>query len=587
MSRPAIAGRAGGAAAVENRGMWKRFFHTCRVARIPLLTLFVYIVLDVLTSNLLVKIPQVNANFFAGDTSVGSVAAFIGAELASVFLGQIMLYAGHVFRYQTNRNLRNVLWEKILRVKPSYYDCVTPTTLLSRITTDTESLNAFIMDVILGIAFSVYMLFLTLQEMSGISLRASFLLLGFVPLFLLINFVMGRLNLKFQNAARFRMADLTGYLSELMASLPLVKAFNRQNYESKRGRQVIDEYYASSRNLVALDFGRQMVSAIIGILPEIVIIIMGIRLLQDGTVDTAGWYTFYLYAGTLLTFVSGLGTQWESIKGIQGQMNRISEVLFQPEEGVEPYVNEITDAGDISFDDVSFAYGGDAKALEHISFTIPAMQTTALVGYSGAGKSTILKLLERVYDPDSGRILVGGTKLQDIGLDQWRRKIAYVPQNAPMISGTLRENLLYGIRREVSEDEIWTVLKEVRLDAFVRQDPDGLDRQVGAFGGHLSGGQRQKVSVARAILSQPEILILDEPTASLDPISAADVADAVAALRHTMTIVMIAHQPRVLRDTDHVVVLDRDHTAIEGTGADLLETNAFYRELMGREAAVL
>ena len=156
-----------------------------------------------------------------------------------------------------------------------------------------------------------------------------------------------------------------------------------------------------------------------------------------------------------------------------------------------------------------------------------------------------------------------------------------------MISGTLRENLLYGIRREVSEDEIWTVLKEVRLDAFVRQDPDGLDRQVGAFGGHLSGGQRQKVSVARAILSKPEILILDEPTASLDPISAADVADAVAALRHTMTVIMIAHQPRVLRDTDHVVVLDRDHTATEGTGADLLETNAFYGELMGREAAVL
>lgn len=566
-------------AKIESRGIWKRFFHTCRVAKIPYLLLAVYILLNVGESLLLVRIPQINANFFAGDASVQSISMFIGAELLSTVVVQIVLYVNHLFRAKTNRNLRNVLWGKILRLKPKYYDRVSANTLLSRITVDTDSLNAFILDVVLQIVFQIYMLFLTIREMSGISLKASFLLLAFVPLSLLLSFIMGRLNLKFQNAMKFKLSDLTGYLSELLSSLPVVKAFNRQSYESRRGKKVIDEYYTAQRNTIFLDIGQQIVGAAFGVLPEIVVILLGVRMLRDSTLTPAGWYTFYLYSGTLLSFVSGLGGLFEQTKSIQGQLNKVSDVLFEEEEGLECYVKEAVASGDIVFDKVSFSYGS-TQALKDISFTIPEKQTTALVGYSGAGKSTVLKLLERVYDPDEGRILLRGSELKDYDLRAWREKIAFVNQSAPMISGTIRENILYGVKREVSDAQIMEAAKLVYADQFIESCPNGLDQQVGQFGSKLSGGQRQKISIARAILSQAEYLILDEPTASLDILSADEVAQAIENLRGKTTIIMIAHQSRVIRAADHIIVMEKDHSAVEGVDGDLRLTNEFYAELV-------
>ena len=162
---------------IENRGIWKRFFHTCAVARIPYLMLALYIVANIGQSQLLVRIPQISANFFAGDASVESISMFIGAELAVTVVVQIVLYVNQMFRAKTNRNLRNVLWGKILRLKPKYYDRVSANTLLSRITIDTDSLNAFILDVVLQVVFNIYTLYLTIHEMSSISLNASFLLI--------------------------------------------------------------------------------------------------------------------------------------------------------------------------------------------------------------------------------------------------------------------------------------------------------------------------------------------------------------------------------------------------------------------------
>lgn len=564
---------------IEHKGMWKRFFYTCRIARIPYGTLLVYIALSTLWSTIAVYVPQVNANFFTGDASVESIALFLGVELGTTVLLQFKLYLDHVFRAKTNRNLRNVLWGKILRLKPSYYDKVSANTLLSRITVDTDSLNAFIMDVVLALVFQIYLLTLTIKEMSGISMQAAIWMLAFVPLSLLISFTMGRFNLKFQNDLKFKMSNLTNYLSELVASLPVVKAFNQQQYETRRGKKVIDEAYTAQRNTIGLDVGKQIVGTLFGALPEIAIIMIGVRMLRDSTLTPAGWYTFYIYSGALLSFVNGLGSLWEQTKSIQGQLNKVTEVLYETEEGIEAYVKEAVESGDIVFDNVSFSYG-ETQALNQVSFTIPKNQTTALVGYSGSGKSTVLKLLERVYDPDAGRILLCGSQLKDYDLKAWRSQLAIVSQSAPMISGTIRENILYGIKREVSDKEIMAAAKLVYIDEFIESCPDGLDHQVGQFGSKLSGGQRQKISIARAILMGSEYLILDEPTASLDILSAEEVADAIDNLKHKKTIIMIAHQPRVIRNADHVIVLDKDHSAIEGCDKDLMYTNEFYTQLM-------
>lgn len=578
---PAIESRSGDVtrSRIENKGIWKRFFHLCKVARIPYLTLLLYIVLEAAYSAFIIYVPEVNADFFTGDASVRSVSMFLLVELASMAAGQVTLYVAHVFRAKTNRNLRNALWGKILRLKPKYFDQVSANTLLSRITVDADSLNSFVMDIILSIFFSVYSLVLTIKEMSDISMQAAIRLLALVPVFLLLSFIRGRLNLRFENDAKFKLSDLTDYLSELVASLPIIKSLNRQAYESRRGRAVIDGQYRAQRNLIWMDVLLQIISTPIGMLPDIFIILMGVKMLQNSTLTPAGWYVFYIYAGSLVGFVSNLGSFWAQGKAVQGQLNKVSDVLSEEEESLGPYIKEAVESGDIVFDHVTFSYGG-TPALDDVSFTIPKGHATALVGYSGAGKSTVLKLLERIYEPDQGRILLCGNQLKDYDIREWRSRIAFVTQNSPMISGTIRENVLYGIRREVSDREIMEAAKMVYVDQFIESCPDGLDHQVGQFGSRLSGGQRQKLSIVRAILARPDYLVLDEPTASLDVISTEEVARAVQNLRSEATVILVAHQADIIRCADHVIVLEQDHTAAEGGPDQMLAASPFFAQLM-------
>jgi ATP-binding cassette subfamily B protein AbcA/BmrA len=527
----------------------------------------------------LLKIPQANGNFFAGDASASAVFTVIFLELLSNVVFQCTLLVNGVVRARMDRNFRNVLWKKILHLKSQYFDRVPASTLISRITIDTESLNEFVIDVVIGEFLSLFTLGATITAMSSINWKAALLMMAFVPVSILFSFIMGRFNMKFGNLLKGSMANLTEYLSELIASLPIVKAFNKQNYEDERGRKVINNYYISNKRLIILDLVRQILSTVIGLGPDICLIVIGINLLNKNAITVAGWYAFYMYTGSITSFFSQKGSVWESIKSVQGRLLRVSLILSEPEEGVEPYIKEAVDSGDIVFDKVSFGYE-DKKVINKISFTIPKNKITAIVGYSGTGKSTILKLLERLYNPSDGRILLNGVELKDYSIKEWRNKIAYVTQNTPMISGTIRENILYGIHREVKDEEIMEAAKLAYVDKFINSCPEGLDYQVGQFGDKLSGGQRQKLSIARAILRNADYLILDEPTASLDMVSANEVSQAIENLKNSKTIIMVAHSARAIMDVDHIVVLDEDSSVVEGTDEELKRTNEFYRQLM-------
>ena len=572
-------------ATVKQKGVWERFFHTCKVARLPYGFLAAYIVLTIAEGYILISIPQVNGNFFAGDVSVESVLLFIGLDLLSMVVTQGMLFINHVIRYRTNRNLRNVLWGKILKLKPSFFDRVTASTLISRITVDADSLNAFVLDVVIEGVTQIYYLAITVAAMSAVSIQAGLMLLAFVPLTILLSFVIGRLNLSFQNAAKFRLSNLTEYLSELVSALPLLKAFNMQAAERARGEKIINEYYKTNRNLILLDVGSSLVGSIVGILPEVVILVMGAKMLESAELDAAGWYAFYIYAGTFLAFFTTLGSIWTQSKSIQGQLNKVSDILFEEEEGIETYVNEIVADGDIQFDRVGFAYG-DNPVLEDLSITIPGGKVTALIGYSGLGKTTIVKLIERIYEPDAGRILCGGENIAQADARNWREGIAYVMQDTPLLSGTIRENLLYGIRREVSEEELAAAITTANLDEFIAETPEGLERQVGLFGSELSGGQRQKIALAGAILSGAKLLILDEPTASLDITSTAEVIRTILSLKGERTVVLVTHDADAVRAADHIIVAEGKCVFTEGSQDVLAATSPFYRALTeGGEAA--
>lgn len=553
------------------------------MAGIPWLLLMVYLGLMLVQGFVAIKVPVVSGNFFAGDVSVQSIAMFIGIELLLTVMAQGMLYVNHILRYRMNRNMRNALWGKILRLKPKYYDQVSSSTLLSRITVDSDAMNTFVMDVIVSGVYEVYVIVLAIMEMSQISIKAGLMLLVFVPVQLLVMFFAGRVNAKFENQLRFSYAELTNYVSELVSCLPLMKAFNMQGYERRRGRKVVDEYASKQNKLISWGILRGVIGMIIGLGPTICIFLMGIRFLNDGTMDAEGWYVFYAYAGTFIGIANTFGAYFERVKTVQGQLNKISDVLYEEEESLTGYVEEIVASGDIIFDNVSFAYEEDL-VLKEASFTIPKGKATAIIGYSGSGKSTTLKLLERIYSPTEGRILKSGKNIEEYNIRNWRSSIAFVSQNTPLMSGSIRENILYGIQREVSDEEIMEAAAMAHVDGFIRETPEGLDYQVGQFAAKLSGGQRQKISIARAILSGAETIILDEPTASLDIPSTMDITSAVENLKGKRTVITVTHDEQLVRACDHIVVVSKEHTVTAGDHKEMKLMSEFYRQLVDEPA---
>ena len=232
----------------------------------------------------------------------------------------------------------------------------------------------------------------------------------------------------------------------------------------------------------------------------------------------------------------------------------------------------------LSFENVTARYApGAAPAVQNITLEIPRVGHTAIVGPSGAGKTTIFSLLLRFLNPDSGQLVLDGIPLQDWSLEDLRRRVVYVEQDTPLVPGTLRENLLY-THDEADEDDIWEALRAVRLDERVRELPDGLDTSLSTA--VISGGERQRIALARALVGDPEILLLDEATAQLDGLTEAAVHEVIARIAHTGAVLTIAHRLSTVIDADQIIVLEAGHVRAQGNHQHLLATDGLYRDLV-------
>lgn len=563
---------------VRNKGLWKRFFHLVWLAKIPWIAVILCQGISFGSIMIAVRIPKIQGDFFAGNASVQNVVTIIGCELAMTVLVSVMLFANGVIGGRIDRNFRNAIWKKILHLEPKYFEQVSSNTLLSRITADAEGMKTFILNILVAEIMSVTETAAMITAMARMDSKLVFIMAVFVPIVLAFGFLVGRLKMKVNHLLKFKLAGLTDYLSGQLARITVIKAFNCQEYESGRGEKAIEEYYIAKRRTAIAEFIQYTLKAMIGIFPDVALIVIGANLLRTKQLTVAGWVAFYAYALNIVYFFTSKSDTWVTLKEVQGILNRLSDLFCAPEEGVSKYVGEIVQSGDIQFDDVSFSYG-DKEILSRASLTFPKHRFTAIVGPSGTGKTTVLKLLERIYEPDSGRILAGGKELKEIPIRSWRKQISYVKQDTPMISGTIRDNILYGADREVSDEEIMEAAKEVRAEGFIRECPEGLDFEVGQFGEKLSGGQKQKISILRAFLQNREYILLDEPTASLDAVSAYDVIGSVEQLKGKRTVVLVVHDEAFVQNADHIVVIDEDAGVFEGTVSEARKASRFFREM--------
>jgi ABC-type multidrug transport system fused ATPase/permease subunit len=391
--------------------------------------------------------------------------------------------------------------------------------------------------------------------------------------------------------------EMTSDLERALSAIRTIRASQAERRESERLAGHARSIYAESLRMAKLDavVGPASVLVINGSF-LVVLLVGGIRV-SDATTSVGELVAFLLY----LTYLAGpIGAAFQAIGTIQqgrASLHRIDEILHLPSEQNEHPEDSVPVDGDgtstttghikdkltppaLEFRDVWFGYDAERPVLRGVCFSVPPRRRTALVGASGAGKSTVLALVERYYDPDRGQVLCFGKDARTVALEDYRRRIGVVEQHVPVLHGTLRENLTYS-RPEVSEEELFRVIRSTSLAPLVARLPNGLDSDVGEHGAMLSGGERQRVVLARLLIRRPDLLLLDEPTAHLDPLTEAALYHALDEISDECSLLVIAHKFTTVRTADQVVVLDAGQVVATGTHEELLEQSAYYRMLAG------
>lgn len=557
---------------------FSKYFASLRGVKLP----WVLIVLSLIFSAAMMSAELQAATLTAGiiDTSQNA----IDSKLLTNFIVVTALAA--LFRiceyYFTRRmeetislRVRCKLWNKIMHLPTKYYDEDNGNELVSRVTTDAAA-PATLFSMIVSFTVCVYTVikgFIQLFDYN--TLLASWSLL-IIPMTAIVCIIYGKLTYKLGVYTTVTMAGSLGYLAERVRSFRLIKSAVAEKVESEKGSGNFKRMYVADFLNWIIVAGYQLAASLFSILFIVVVFVIGGQLMQKGELTIGDLTSFYMICGIvgiqLMQFFMNVG----SVSGTFGTMqkiNKVSDCEAESEDG-RP-VPQL--CADIVFDKVSFGYFEDNDVLKDVSVTIPAGKVTAIVGGNGAGKSTMFKLITRLYEPKSGEIRFNGENAAEYELASWRSRFAYVFQRDGLIGGSVRDNIIYGLEREVSEDEMIAAAKSANCYDFIMEKPAGFDEDVGLGGSNFSGGQGQCICIARAMLRNADILLLDEATSNLDVTSTALVSEAMDNLMKNRTTVMIAHSFAATKNADYVIVMREGTVEAAGTPDELEKTNEYYK----------
>jgi ATP-binding cassette subfamily B protein len=484
---------------------------------------------------------------------------------------------------RTVADIRLAVHRNLLRLSPGFFEENRPAEITSRITVDTTiieqvvgtTVSIALRNTILGIA-CVVILF-------ALAPKLALLILGGAVAVVLPIAVLGRQVRAISTRSQDRIADVGAVTSEVLGAMKIVQAFNQQGREAARFTDAVQSVFATAKKRILV---RAIMTAIV-----IFLIFGAITLvIWEGAVEVAaGRMTggtiaaFVLYGGLLAGAFGNLTEVYGDLLRASGASERLSELLHaqpeirapaQPAKLPEPAV------GTLAFEQVTFHYPTrpEVSALNDFSLAVRSRERLALVGPSGAGKTTIFQLAERFYDPQAGRVLLDGVDLKDADPADVRQRIAMVPQEVVIFAASARDNLRYG-NWDATEDQLWQAARDAHAEEFLRALPDGLDTFMGEGGARLSGGQRQRIAIARALLRDAPLLLLDEATSALDAESEKLVQDALDRLMADRTTIVIAHRLATVRAADRIVVMDQGQIVEEGTHASLSARGGLYARL--------
>ncbi len=514
--------------------------------------------------------------------SIAATAAI--ATIVIAVVGAIASYVGNYYTTSVGQwvanDLRMRTYQHLQKLSLRYYSEHETGTLLSTITADVQTIQAFASSSTLGILVDLFTIVGMLGIMFYLNWDFTLLIVALTPIMLLLISRFKKAIKKATKEVRKQQSKIVSVVTQDLQSMKVIKAFGRQDFEQEELSEV-------SKATVEAALRARKVKALLSPLVTVTVSLCtafvlwrSSALILAGTM-TAGSLTVFLYYLTnFFKPVQDLAKMTNSIAQTAVGVDRIRAIL-----DADDMIPQKPDAqeppplkGNITFKNVGFGYSAEASVLRDVSFDIQAGQMVGVVGPTGSGKSTVVSLIPRFYDPTSGTVTIDGSDIRDLKLAALRNQIGYVLQETVLFRGTVADNIAYG-RGGATREEIVEAAKLANADEFISKMPHGYDTMVGDRGDTLSGGQRQRIGIARAIIRNNPILILDEPTAALDTESEQLVIEALERLMKGRTVITIAHRLSTIRDAQNILVLKDGVVAEQGTHDELLARGGTYAEL--------
>ncbi|MGG1634515.1 ABC transporter ATP-binding protein [Paenibacillus sp. NRS-1760] len=568
----------------------KRFIGLIMETNPPKMMLSIAVILSVITTLVSLTIPIFTKNmvngFSLGSLSTGQIVWMAAAFIAQVVSGGVSVYLLHYSGNKIVSSIRERLWSKLLRLPVPYYDNKSSGDTISRLTNDTALLKGLITEHVTGFFTGILSIIGALSILFYMNWQMTLIMLTVFPLAALIMVPIGRKMYSISKSTQAENARFTSVVNRVVSEIRLVKASGSEPAEYEKGRVGI-------QNLFGFGLKEARMQALISPIVTFIILLLLVCLIGFGGVQvssgkmTAGeLVAFIMYLFQIMLPITQISQFFTQFQKAMGATDSIIGILESDEED-QDNGKEVTQMDQtLQVENVSFAYKPEEPILRDVSLTIEAGKVTALVGPSGSGKTTLFSLLERFYDPTSGAIRLGGTDIRDASLRSWRSQIGYVSQESPIIAGTIKDNLCYGLTHEVTQQEIEQAARMAYADGFIEALPESYETEVGERGIKLSGGQRQRIAIARALLRDPQILMLDEATSNLDSKSEEVVQDALKNLMIGRTTVVIAHRLSTVVDADSIVFLEKGVITGVGTHDQLYASHTMYREFANGQLRV-
>ncbi|WP_342497259.1 ABC transporter ATP-binding protein [Bacillus sp. FSL K6-2861] len=476
--------------------------------------------------------------------------------------------------------MRSELFTHLHELPIPFFDKQRLGDLMSRVTNDIENVSSTLNTSVIQVLSSVITFVGTISVMLYMSPLLTLITLLIIPIMLLsIKWITNRTGLLFKQQQK-NLGELNGFIEESISGAKVIKAYSRED-------RVMEQFLEKNAALQSSGFWAQTIS---GFIPKVmnslnnlsftIIAAVGGLFALKGWISIGSIVVFAEYSRQFTRPLNDLANQFNTMLSAIAGAERVFDVLDEKEEreDEEHALYQPIKTGEIEFRDVSFGYQEDSPILKHLSFSVPKGQSIAFVGPTGAGKTTITSLIARFYEPNNGKILIDGTDIKKLTRTSLRKNMGFVLQDSFLFQGTIRENIRYG-RLDASDKEVEAAAKAANAHGFIERLPKGYDTVLTQNGAGISQGQKQLISIARAVLADPVLLILDEATSNIDTVTEVKIQEALGRLMTGRTSVIIAHRLNTIQKADQILVLKDGEMAEKGTHAELLSQNGFYREL--------